>query len=235
MADFEDAVQRINASNVSLSNENKLKLYGYYKQATIGDNDASKPALWEFTKRAKWDAWNSLKGTSQSEAKDAYVEIVSSYIASNNENGTEKEMLGLGISTSTLRGEGAEDVLSDVDKTSWDWIKEGNIEEFTILLKKTPSILTETDAEGLACLHWACDRGHLKMVQFLLESQADVNCKDNEGQTPLHYACLCEHLEIVKLLVASEADINVKDSSDLTPFDSTEDTVIHDFLNSLNE
>ena len=36
-------------------------------------------------------------------------------------------------------------------------------------------------------LHWACDRGHLDVVKFLINRGADVNVQDGDLQTPLHY------------------------------------------------
>ena len=41
--------------------------------------------------------------------------------------------------------------------------------------------------QGLAMLHWACDRGHLDVVKFLINRGADVNVQDSDLQTPLHY------------------------------------------------
>jgi len=33
-----------------------------YKQATEGDNEAKKPSFTDMVGRAKWDAWEKLKG-----------------------------------------------------------------------------------------------------------------------------------------------------------------------------
>ena len=33
-------------------------------------------------------------------------------------------------------------------------------------------------------------RGHLKVAEFLINNDADVQSKDDEEWTPLHYACL---------------------------------------------
>jgi len=40
-------------------------------------------------------------------------------------------------------------------------------------------LLNETDdgVQGLALLHWACDRGHEPMVRCLLDCGADVNIR----------------------------------------------------------
>lgn len=46
---------------------------------------------------------------------------------------------------------------------------------------------TRSILQGLAMLHWACDRGHLDVVKFLISRGADVNVQDSDLQTPLHY------------------------------------------------
>ena len=55
-----------------------LQLYGLYKQATEGDVATEKPGFSDLVGRAKWDAWNSLKGTSQDEAMQQYVDMIRS-------------------------------------------------------------------------------------------------------------------------------------------------------------
>ena len=58
------------------SNEEKLKFYAYFKQATEGDVKGGQPYAVQFESRAKWDAWNGCKGMSQDEARAKYVELV---------------------------------------------------------------------------------------------------------------------------------------------------------------
>jgi len=41
------------------------------------------------------------------------------------------------------------------------------------------------DREGWSSLHNACSRGFLDIVQFLINSEADINCQNVTGQTPL--------------------------------------------------
>mmetsp|Transcript_13176 Transcript_13176/g.30617 ORF Transcript_13176/g.30617 Transcript_13176/m.30617 type:complete len:87 (-) Transcript_13176:280-540(-) len=62
-----------------LSNEQKLNLYKHYKQATVGDCNTSKPGMLDFTGKAKWDAWDSLKGMSKEDAMAKYVAAVEEY------------------------------------------------------------------------------------------------------------------------------------------------------------
>jgi acyl-CoA-binding protein len=60
------------------SNEDLLKLYALYKQSTVGDVDGKRPGMIDFVKRAKYDAWAELAGTSSDDAKQAYVDLVES-------------------------------------------------------------------------------------------------------------------------------------------------------------
>ena len=55
-----------------------LKLYALYKQGSVGDNTESKPGLTDFVASAKWNAWNALKGTTQDDAKQQYIDLIAS-------------------------------------------------------------------------------------------------------------------------------------------------------------
>ncbi|XP_077268991.1 uncharacterized protein LOC143900999 isoform X1 [Temnothorax americanus] len=56
------------------SHEIMLRFYSYYKQATEGPCQQSKPAFWEVVKKAKWDAWTRLGNMGRTEAMNNYVE-----------------------------------------------------------------------------------------------------------------------------------------------------------------
>jgi len=55
-----------------------LKLYALYKQGSVGDAEGDRPGMTQFVERAKWDAWNELKGTSQDEARQGYIDLIES-------------------------------------------------------------------------------------------------------------------------------------------------------------
>merc|ERR1719461_523050 len=59
----------------------KKKLYGLYKQATIGDINTKRPGMFDIVGKAKWDAWESMKGKSQDDAKQEYVKFVNELLA----------------------------------------------------------------------------------------------------------------------------------------------------------
>ncbi|MDP2417276.1 MAG: acyl-CoA-binding protein [Hydrogenophaga sp.] len=69
-----------NSKNLSERPDNAtlLKLYALYKQATAGDNTEKKPGFSDMVGRAKWDAWNGLKGTANDAAMQQYVELIES-------------------------------------------------------------------------------------------------------------------------------------------------------------
>ncbi|MCW3479430.1 acyl-CoA-binding protein [Neisseriaceae bacterium JH1-16] len=57
-------------------NQTLLQLYAFYKQATDGDVQGERPGMMDFINRAKYDAWDKLKGTSSDEAKQRYIDVV---------------------------------------------------------------------------------------------------------------------------------------------------------------
>jgi len=75
---FEDTVNFVqNAEgDIELSNELKLKMYALYKQATEGDVSGKKPGMMDFIARAKFMAWEGLKGKSADEAMQTYIDAI---------------------------------------------------------------------------------------------------------------------------------------------------------------
>lgn len=69
-----------NSKNLSERPDNGtlLKIYALYKQATAGDNAEKKPGFGDMVGRAKWDAWNGLKGTSADDAMQQYIDLIES-------------------------------------------------------------------------------------------------------------------------------------------------------------
>jgi len=54
-------------------NDELLFLYGYYKQATVGDNDQAAPGFLDFKGKSKHAAWLERKGTNQHESEIKYI------------------------------------------------------------------------------------------------------------------------------------------------------------------
>ena len=57
-------------------NPTLLKIYALYKQASEGDVARKRPGFTNMVGRAKWDAWNELKGKPADEAKQEYVDLI---------------------------------------------------------------------------------------------------------------------------------------------------------------
>ena len=53
-----------------------LKIYALFKQASTGDVSGDRPGMTDFVGRAKYDAWAELKGKSQDEAKQLYIDLI---------------------------------------------------------------------------------------------------------------------------------------------------------------
>ena len=80
MSTLEQQFQQAVADSKNLperpDNATLLKLYALYKQASEGDVDGKRPGFADMVGRAKWDAWNELKGQSQDEAQQAYIDLI---------------------------------------------------------------------------------------------------------------------------------------------------------------
>lgn len=76
MSDFETAVAEVQELPEKPGNEDLLKLYALYKQATVGDVEGKRPGMIDFVGRAKYDAWAALEGTASDDAEQAYVDLV---------------------------------------------------------------------------------------------------------------------------------------------------------------
>ena len=77
-SDFEAAVANSKKLSERPDNTTLLKIYALYKQATVGDVTEKKPGFGDLVGRAKWDAWNGVKGTSSEDAMQQYVDLIKS-------------------------------------------------------------------------------------------------------------------------------------------------------------
>ncbi|HNP19011.1 MAG TPA: acyl-CoA-binding protein [Fulvivirga sp.] len=78
MQEFENAVKKSKELPQRPANDELLKLYALYKQATDGDNTESRPGGFDFKAIAKHDAWAELVGKSKEDAMTEYVKFVDS-------------------------------------------------------------------------------------------------------------------------------------------------------------
>ena len=67
-------------------------------------------------------------------------------------------------------------------------------------------------------LHYACENGHLPVVQYLIEKGANIEAKDWK-EKHLHLASIFERTDVLKYLVSKGANKISKNKDDKTPFD----------------
>lgn len=72
---FKDASELVKQSNKEVSNQVKLQMYSLFKQSTEGDVQGERPGFFYQVQRAKWDAWEALKGTTKETAMQKYVDL----------------------------------------------------------------------------------------------------------------------------------------------------------------
>jgi acyl-CoA-binding protein len=53
-----------------------LKIYALYKQGANGDVTGERPGFTDMIGRAKYDAWDQLKGTPQEDAMQQYIDLI---------------------------------------------------------------------------------------------------------------------------------------------------------------
>ena len=73
---FEQAVADSKNLSQRPDNATLLKLYSLYKQATEGDVNTEPPGAFDFVNKAKYNAWEEMKGKSSEDAMKEYIEMV---------------------------------------------------------------------------------------------------------------------------------------------------------------
>ena len=74
---FENAVNESNQLSERPSNDVMLQIYALYKQAVEGDIHIDPPAnTFDFVGKAKYEAWEGLKGKSKEDAMHEYIDLI---------------------------------------------------------------------------------------------------------------------------------------------------------------
>ncbi len=74
-----------------------------------------------------------------------------------------------------------------------------------------------TDSSGSTPLHYACEAGHLTIIDNLLKQGANLKLTDNFGLTPLHSACRYGNVSSAAKLLKHGAFINARNLFGVTP------------------
>ena len=86
----------------------------------------------------------------------------------------------------------------------------GDVSEVDSILASGDVTLSSKDQLGRTALHVACSKGHLKLVQHLIESKADVGAKDKFGNTPFNDAVKSKHDDIAKYMRTADPNMSFK-------------------------
>ena len=95
----------------------------------------------------------------------------------------------------------------------------------------------DTDIKGhweKTPLHYACWKGHLPIVEYLISKGADIEAEDMDEATPLHYASEGSKADIVKYLISLGANKNAKNIKDKTPYDVAKNNEIKNIILNVN-
>ena len=82
MSDNQDLFEQAATAAKSLperpDNDTMLQLYALYKQGSSGDVSGDKPGFFDFVVTAKYEAWERLQGTAPEQARQQYIDLVTS-------------------------------------------------------------------------------------------------------------------------------------------------------------
>ncbi|KAK2839375.1 hypothetical protein Q5P01_013115 [Channa striata] len=75
-AKFETAAAEVKQLKAKPTEDEMLQVYALFKQATVGDVNTARPGMFDFTGKAKWDAWEKLKGKGKEDSMNEYISLV---------------------------------------------------------------------------------------------------------------------------------------------------------------
>ncbi len=100
---------------------------------------------------------------------------------------------------------------------------DGNVEEVSRILTESPDVINDHDSSGYTALHYAALNGHEKVVQILLDRDAEIDCMSHQKTKQIITPLICAvagkniHESIACLLINCGAYVNQRDHAGLTP------------------
>ena len=96
---------------------------------------------------------------------------------------------------------------------------EGDLKKVKEIIERDPNQINVQDSEGFTPLHLASGKGHIEIVEFLLNHGADIELEILNGETTLmlaaRYARYGQY-ETIKTLLEHGAKVNHKDENGRT-------------------
>ncbi len=92
----------------------------------------------------------------------------------------------------------------------------GDLKKVKEIIGRDPNEINVQDAQGFTPLHLASGKGHIEIVEFLLNHGADIELEIFNGVTPLMLAAQYVTNETIKTLLEHGAKVNHKDENGRT-------------------
>ncbi|KAK2195786.1 bifunctional Acyl-CoA-binding protein [Babesia duncani] len=217
--DFQLACKRVAHaySNKIITNDNFNTLYGYYKQATVGNfNIVADPD--ELAEHAiPREKWKACTGLTSEDAMKNYIFLTTKLLGPYK---GESFQSSAGSAISKLKT--VSNVISRCDNADFfNAASIGKMDLMVKLLQEKPELINKTTPEALTALHLSIDRGHLDIAKYLIKAGtnihlhklmtgANVNSQDENGDTPLHVASVNGSKELIQLLIKNGANIELR-------------------------
>ena len=96
-------------------------------------------------------------------------------------------------------------------------VKQAHEEMIKLLLKYGADLNQASGSTGVAPIHVAAKHGHLDILKYLLDEDAEVDKKDNHGRTALYHAAHAGFADVVDTLLKNCADPNIITEENETP------------------
>ena len=95
--------------------------------------------------------------------------------------------------------------------------KAGSVDAVRMLLVHGASVNAAEPTQNQTALMWAAAQRHPKVVQALIEANADLRAHTKTGFSAMHFASRVGDLETARLLVDAGVDVNIRSQPDSEP------------------
>ena len=207
-----------------LCNDDKLFFYAHFKQVQVGKCNTAAPAFWDFTGKAKWNAWNSLGDMNADEARKQYVSKLTA-LKPDWRDCLETSSASSSFSSSSSNpgddddDEEDNDGASSSDQSSKGQGGGGMGPVFSRMVFDDDDGGVEPDEDGERGIWQLASGGELaELKKALKEKESDlIQQKDSDGLTVLHWAVDGDQPEVLSFLLGvAGIDVNVVDGQGQT-------------------
>ncbi|XP_014789065.1 serine/threonine-protein phosphatase 6 regulatory ankyrin repeat subunit B [Octopus bimaculoides] len=93
----------------------------------------------------------------------------------------------------------------------------GDFQEVKRGIEIRPVNINQTNSLGQTFLMAACERGRTDIINFLIDTGADLEMRDAYDNTVLHYAVKVRQIQALEVLISRGSNVNRKNMYGLTP------------------